>query len=228
MPYTFVNAKTDAEAAGGSCDWQYDQSLDNRSASGGSVVNRGWCHALVIMWIKQNFAGVNFLAWFAPSGNACPQRAGQNGAVGPVFVTLKSMMEEQSRLLDRFNSQADRSWWAVDYALVKNVSQYGLTPGKDGVRGFEINKNTTLMVTMITEAVGYNYIRLGDNNQSGHAVGVYVSADKTSIVFFDPNFGQFRFASEATFQAFLKAFMPKSGYGKTYLRMGVLHITGVN
>lgn len=130
MPYDFDNAATDARDTGGSCDWRYDQTLDIRCIVGGGTVSSGWCHALAIMWIKKNFAGVDFLAWFGPATKACPDRPAMNATVGPVFIQLKTIMDEQSKAIDAFNNQPNKTWWAVDYAVVRSVAQYALTPAK--------------------------------------------------------------------------------------------------
>ncbi|WP_270935746.1 YopT-type cysteine protease domain-containing protein [Falsiroseomonas oryzae] len=231
MPYTFVEAKVNAEEVGGSCDWQYDQSLDIRVIVGGKSVNKGWCHALSVMWIKKGFAGENFLEWFGPAEKACPQRVGKSATVGPVFNLLKQMMDEQSRVIDNYNAQGNKQWWAVDYALVRNVAQYGLTPGGDGLNSMQIEKNAELMVDLIGTIAGYNYLGLDSPNKANggaHAMGCYVTANRSLYVFFDPNFGQFRFSSATMFRDFLKKFMPRSGYGRRYSRLGVLNISASN
>lgn len=224
MPYNLTNAKTDCESVGGICDFQYDQDEDIRCNVGGSHVSSGWCHALVIMWLKKNFASANFLDWFAPPGEACPQRVGKSAAVGPVFNTLKQIMIDQSTTLTNFNRVGNKTWWAVDYALVNSIKKYNITPGREGLRGVEMNLGTTLMVRMISECSGYHYVRFGAPDEGSHAVGVYAAQSENLYVFFDPNFGQYRFPSPTSFSAFLHKLISQTEYCEWFSRMGILHI----
>ncbi|MBL4868101.1 MAG: hypothetical protein JKY67_17185 [Pseudomonadales bacterium] len=225
MTYGFAKVTANVEESGGSVDYLYDQSLDIRSKSGGGSVSKGWCHAATIMWIKKNFAGVDFLEWFGPAEKACPQRRGQGATVGDTFSQLKNIMLEQESVLNAGKNHAHKGWWAVDYALVSSVVRYNMTPGPDGIISFQINKSATQMVEMLSTAVGYNYCRLS-GAKGAHAIGVYVSPDGASIFsYFDPNFGQFHFPNRDAFISFLKKLMPASGYGRAFDRFGIINIT---
>ena len=227
MPYGMDEAKAHAEQVGGSCDFQYNQALDIRSKVGGSEVNQGWCHAVAIMWIKKGFTGEDFLSWFGPGQKACPQYSDESATVGPVFSTLKMMMSMQSLLVDVYNQQSNRSWWARDYVQVKKVTQHGLSSTQEGMRNIDINKSANLMVDTVSEHTGYSYINLTSPKGHAHALAAFCSPEHSLYVFFDPHFGQFRFPNKGSFVDFLKKFMPSSKYGKDYKQMALLHITDI-
>ncbi|WP_292943725.1 YopT-type cysteine protease domain-containing protein [Novosphingobium sp.] len=79
---------------------------------------------------------------------------------------------------------------------------------------------------MVSESTGYNYVRFDGPNTNAHGIGIYSAG--ASFVMFDANFGQYRFPTKQAFVAFLKKFLPRSGYGRMFTRMGLLQITASN
>ncbi|RLT96011.1 YopT-type cysteine protease domain-containing protein [Ketobacter sp.] len=216
-----TKVSTGVQKFGGQVLVLYRQGLDIRVKSGGSLVNGGWCLAMSIQWIIKTANEQSFWGWFKPPAVACPSLADRNASagVGAPFVALKTIMQHDAKLVKQkeyliqsgLNPTAVMNWYAPKITFE--------TPCQRNQNGDSLQQNVVsgeTLAQMCTRTSGYKTISIyGDSG--AHAMAARVIDD--TVVFMDPNYGEFYFPDFTAFSKFMKGFWTKFKYANKFSKL---------
>jgi hypothetical protein len=196
---------------GGKVNVLYNQALDNRTKSGGSATEHGWCLAMSIYWLQKGLKDEDFWGWFQPPFQASPSAPkGQNGAVGPVFNALKEIMVKDTAEMAKMAQAKDDkailavlNWWIKDYC-----AKLGFKRNEKG-DGHALKVDSDGLSDLITKTPATKLISCF-GSKGAHAMAARIGAKWA--VFMDPNYGEFYFPDHKKLNDFLKTFWKATKY----------------
>jgi hypothetical protein len=186
----------------------YKQGLDGRMKSGGPVVEKGWCRAMAIMWIIKGARGESFWDWFKPPHQACPNlKAGRHLASGAeVFTVLHELMRGEDQkaklpaMIGDHNLTGDIIMRANAWFAPKVTHDSPALRQRAG-DGFVLQVSGDALGDLVLRTKGYKCIGVSG---PGGAHGVAARVVDGTVVFMDPNYGEFYFPAYDDFRRFLR------------------------
>jgi hypothetical protein len=200
------------EKCNGSTIVLYRQGKDSRAKSGGPLTEGGWCDAMSIMWIIKSARGESFWDWFKPPHQACPnlkdqKQAGGAGAVVALLRDLSRAGEQKAKLGKGVTAPSVELYMQLNSWFVPKVTHD--SPALRQRSGDAVVLQALsgdAMGEAILKTKGYKFIGLSGPGGS-HAIVARV-VDGT-VVFMDPNYGEFFFPTYGDFRKFIRGFWKK-------------------
>lgn len=192
----------------------YNQSKDPRTKQGGELVSGGFCLAMSIMWIIKTARGESFWDWFQPPGVACPNLKNKNQQArwNPILPLMKEIMRQEGQRI-ALTKQFTAKGGQIDPDLFMKTNAWFApkishdSAAQRHLAGESLDHHVLTgdaVADMITKTKsGYRVLNVM-GTKGAHAMAARV-VDGT-VVFMDPNYGEFYFPSFADFKKFMRNF----------------------
>jgi hypothetical protein len=202
----------EVEKAGGMSIVLYRQGMDMRMKNGGPLLEGGWCFGMSVMWIIKTARGESFWDWFKPPPHSCPNLKKPMGSSSDVVEVLRKMMHGDAQRVKLFQLAPAQDKTLGVHIQANNWFAPKITHDSAALRqkagdGFKQEVlNGGALSELVLKTPGYKLISLA-GVKGEHAITARV-VDGT-VVFMDPNYGEFYFESFASFRKFTMSFWPK-------------------
>lgn len=200
----------------------YNQGKDPRTKQGGDIVSGGFCLAMSIMWIIKTARGESFWDWFQPPGVACPNLKNKNQQAlwNPILPLLKEIMRQEGQRI-ALSKQFTAKGGQVDVDLfmklngwfgpkISHDSASQRQAAGDGITHNVLAGDTVADLLLKTKS-GFRVLSVS-GPKGAHAMAARI-VDGT-VVFMDPNYGEFYFPSKDDFKKFMRNFWRMRFAGK--------------